>query len=199
MNIVKKQLRIGLVCSFAFLPVFSFASKYIYLTETAVYGDMTAYHGSQEYGPGITGADEWCNADTNRPTTSSTYKALIASTDRHPGKDWPLQTKTIYVNSDNTIIGTTNNRGVFIFDLSAPFSTYVSNYYGSIPSWTGLTSHWAVSEMNCTNWTIKTGSSGSSQEGSIGQPSSLTSTSISYSDLPHSICNTYHPLYCVEQ
>lgn len=106
---------------------------------------------------GITGADEKCNQDANKPATG-TYKALLMDANRSMTTDWVLQANTNYVRADGvTVVGTTNAQG--IFPLGDPGFFAVQDPMDSQGYKTGIQYVSAISWLpdgpafNCQNWT----------------------------------------------
>ena len=97
---------------------------------------------------GVTGADSFCNNDSNKPD-SSTYKALIVSNTRRActtaecsggpseHQDWVMSANTNYYREDGlTLIGTTTDNGIFSFPLINSID-FIPVLYLS-----GLTANW---------------------------------------------------------
>ncbi len=115
---------------------------------------------------GISGADNVCMTDANKPS-GGTYKAfLVDGTNRRAcatgnctvaagnNIDWVLAPNKTYYRSDGTTpILTTNGAGIFVFGtLTNSFLTSGTNY------WTGLFTSWITSAA-CTAWTSSSGAS----------------------------------------
>ncbi|MEQ8352278.1 MAG: DUF1554 domain-containing protein [Leptospiraceae bacterium] len=110
---------------------------------------------------GLTGLDNVCNSDANKPSGNIAFKALVThSTDRiacttancsggvSENVNWVLKPNTKYVRSDGTTeIFTTNSSGIF------PFGTandgIVDPATNGIP--TGLHIDW-TNDLNCSDW-----------------------------------------------
>lgn len=148
----------------------------IFVTDGAITGAM-----------GITGADEFCNADPARPPGDRSYKALIGATGRRAPttSDWPLRASTTYQRPDGTTIGTTTAAGLFAFNLGNSIHTTGARI------WTGLSNAWAVTG-NCGEWTL----SGAGDSGAYGTGNATDGSSVGAGT---DACNAAHSLYCVEQ
>lgn len=138
---------------------------------------------------GVAAADAKCAIDPNKPS-SGTYRALIVDGSSRIAKagdqaDWVLNANTTYVRPDNTVIGTTNSSGLFIFPLKASIGTT------SLPAWVGIGSN-GETGAHCTRWTL--GNSGSSAN--LGSPLAVTESSIFGAT---GSCDSLFRLYCVEQ
>lgn len=110
---------------------------------------------------GISAADDKCAAATNKPANGGTFKAMIvdgetriACTSSNCGtdgiaehKDWVFAPNTAYARTDNEIVGTTNDKGIFDFPLSSNIVDF-PNYV-----WTGLSTNWTTSADTCLKWT----------------------------------------------
>ncbi|GIX41510.1 MAG: hypothetical protein KatS3mg129_1243 [Leptospiraceae bacterium] len=168
---------------------------------------------------GITGADNICNNDPNKPNTSL-YKALLVDgTNRvacispncstngiSEHIDWVLKPNTTYIRANgSTFIFTTNSDGIFIF------GTANNSISDGPPStiyfiWTGLNQDWTIytfssTERDCNDWN----SNSSAYITKYGK-----STFSDYNMISFGIdnCNqvgtasgpsSYYHLYCVEQ
>ncbi|BDA79643.1 hypothetical protein LPTSP3_g25730 [Leptospira kobayashii] len=114
-------------------------AKRIFLTNATVSGAV-----------GLSGADSACNSDANKPTTG-TYKALISTSARTPGSDWPLAANTLYLRPDQiTPTGITNGSKQFVF----PLINSISTVSGTQNVFTGIdtsTSTWTTGD-NCSNF-----------------------------------------------
>ena len=62
-----------------------------------------------------------------------------------------LAPDTSYSRPDGTLIGTTNEAGIFVFPLEASIETAGYSY------WTGLGSDWTSSSDDCGDWTQTAG------------------------------------------
>ena len=142
---------------------------------------------------GASAADQICNSDVAKPTTSQ-YKALIFDNTRNATLNCVLKPSTNYYRSNGTtLIGTTNAQALLpVFSPSSLVNSITSS--SSKEVWTGadLTSppFWNTSTDNCDNWTNL--SSGAA----VGLPNQ-TDTQIldSFGDS----CNTNYWFICVEQ
>lgn len=151
---------------------------------------------------GVTGADDICNADPNRPYIAGTYKALIAQTDvrRPPAStslDWVLLANQTYIRPDlaRTIVFTTDS-------ASNPPNTFVNTISTSTSSvWTGfLTTGGAgvgpltLGTQTCVDWTDGTA-------GQAGRYGSLTNSDLRALDVftTAGACSAFARLVCVEQ
>lgn len=159
---------------------------------------------------GVIGADATCMRDTNYPGTGN-YKAMVVdgttrlACDQGSGNencttfmhlDWVLTPNTSYVRlDDRTVIGTTNNHGVFLFNGGATLTNAISTTTTNV--YTGLNSDWTrysgcEGYCNCNGFTD--GSANTS--GTTGESTALNGGSIEVGISP---CNTMASLYCVEQ
>lgn len=112
---------------------------------------------------GLTGADNACNSDANKPSGNITFKAMIThSTDRiacttancgggdSENVNWVLKPNTKYVRSDGTTeIFTTNSSGIFVFGTATNPIKATAGAYAS-----GLNTDWTTG-VNCSNWTTE--------------------------------------------
>jgi hypothetical protein len=131
----------------------------------------------------IVHADDICMSDINKPSDSSTWKALIVSSARSITNGWVLKPYTKYTRVDGTVIGTTNKDHVLEFFLTNAITASAST------NWTGLNFDWNNAINNCTNWTgTGTGEYGTSQK--VGAQSIAAGAS--------TCGNSYH-IICVEQ
>lgn len=149
---------------------------------------------------GISGADNLCNTDNNRPDTSKTYKALMVDgtnrvacttancsggTGEHT--DWVLTISTPYVKTNGTVaVGTTNSVGLFEFPLSAAIGSVANN------TWTGLEADWTTGS-DCVNWT----SNSFNDKGHMGRQNAVNSDAINVADNQDCRDNG-SVIYCVE-
>lgn len=149
---------------------------------------------------GISGADDKCNADINKPN-SGYYMALIidvtgqrrASLTPNTGDgqlDWVLQSDTDYYQTDGfTLIGRTNPNRLFSFPLN--------NVIGTGNSWTGLLPDWTsyvsgTYSGDCMGWTTNF----STDKATVG---GWTTSNYAIGSLSLYGCNLYRSLICVEQ
>ena len=147
---------------------------------------VSDWQGSADFG-GPAAADAICNTDANSPDNTKSYKALLGlSGVRELGNDWPLAPNATYYRVDgSTVIDTTNENGVFVFDLQN------SIWETSPEVWTGLNTNFATSSKNCSNWTSI---SGTVNVGGAGWKSNRAIYRYTQ------YCNrTNVRLYCVEQ
>jgi len=152
----------------------------------------------------IAGADAFCNADANRPSTTSTYKALLADAASRvscttsycsggiaENVDWVLRANTTYFRADGTTaIFTTGAAGVPVFNLTNSFTGAADEY------WTGLRgagAEWISSTMRrCSFWADGTaGSTGANGIGNAVDGASIRNTTPT--------CDNLRKLLCVEQ
>ncbi|MBW7857852.1 MAG: DUF1554 domain-containing protein [Leptonema sp. (in: Bacteria)] len=178
------------------IPAASCVGSECYLFFTA-----TTYNGNLG---GISGADSKCNSDTNKPPSTSNYKAvLIDGKDRQacrqsydcitapttsPGEtliDWALYPNKTYKRADGTYVGTTNSSGTFDTNFTNALSTSVTIF------WTGMDSSWKVNNNDCSWWT-NTATTASIGNGKIPNSSSA----FGYATGP---CTTAFPILCAEQ
>lgn len=152
----------------------------------------------------IAGADAFCNADANRPSTTSTYKAFLAdavsrvscttaycSGGTAENVDWVLRANTTYYRANGTTaIFTTGAGGVPAFNLTNSFTGTADQY------WTGLRgagAEWISSTMRrCSFWAD--GTAGST--GATGIGNAIDDTSIRNAT---PTCDNLRMLLCVEQ
>ncbi len=171
------------------------ANKIIFITAATSEGNFG----------GISGADDFCMADMNKPN-SSDYKALIVGSATRVAcgtpncsggtlgqTDWVLAPDTTYVRSDGiTTIGTTNSDGIFDFPLENSFTGSTGFF------WTGLNNDWTTSTNDCLNgmtvmpWDTSSGGS----SGELGSTNQVSGLAISNGS---DTCGTFKSLACVEQ
>jgi len=150
--------------------------KKIFVTEAAHNGNFG----------GLAEADAICASQATMSGYSGTYKALLGTSARNTSSNWVLTANTEYVQAGSSkVIGTTNSSAVFTFPLTNSFGTI------STMSWTGLTSNWAVSSDNCSDWTD------GNVNGNTGNNEATDSTAIAGS-IPE-YCGFLNTLICVEQ
>lgn len=167
-----------------------------FLTATSHNGDLN----------GISGADVFCMADTNKPSTG-TYKAFLVdgvnrracSTANCSGGiseniDWVLAPDTTYYRSNQTTpIMTTNSSGVFVF------GTLTNSFLGAmIPYWSGFApaANWTTGTRICSLWTSSSGSGGDANIGFGGIGDAVSGDAIAENSRG---CNNSVSLICVEQ
>lgn len=148
---------------------------------------------------GIAGADSICNADSNKPINSGTYKAFIvlpgvrvASVTPNAGDgqiDWVLRPNQLYVRPTGEPIMTTNSAGIF-----TAFPLTNSVYTTGDPIWTGFpsTSDWTASG-GCTSWTSNSNAIFGGY--SVGNLTSFQSLQFG----GNFSCDNSARLYCVQQ
>jgi len=114
---------------------------------------------------GISGADALCQ------TKHSTAKAFLVDGVKRsadPQKDWVLDPNTSYYHVDGTLIGTTNEDGLFAFPLSESLLKEEEWY------WTGMLYTWESNTDNCLKWTSTTpAESGSGGTGDVTSPGAI--------------------------
>jgi hypothetical protein len=150
---------------------------------------------------GPTGADTYCNSDSNKPGDGSTYKAIIidalnrtacTNTNCSPAGgavNWVLYASANYVRaSDAANLFTTNANSIFVFGTASnSFDSGTQKQY-----WTGFSNAnpWTIGGGDCNNWTSTAGS------GRGGNSNATDYTSIRAFS---SNCNTSLYLLCAEQ
>jgi hypothetical protein len=171
----------------------------IFVSNTGTSGDIDGT-GDNDGSNGIEEADTICNADSNKPNSSS-YKAMIVDganrvacttvdcsggTGEHV--DWVLQASKEYRRADeSTAIGTTSTEGIFTFPLDNTI-----DIAGAVTViWTGLNgTDWTTHAELCNSWTDNVMGKGrihsATVDNSMGNASFICS-------------NTSFKLYCVEQ
>ncbi|MEM7181395.1 MAG: putative Ig domain-containing protein [Spirochaetota bacterium] len=179
----------------------------IFVTASKHTGDLKT-NGSGSDGPA--GADSLCNADTNKPDSSS-YKALVVAsgsriactssdcTDASQNIDWVMKANSIYVrSSDSAYLFITNDAGIFDYGTASnPFDSGIQKQYWTGMSYSGWPGYgnWVVyddSAGNCTKWAVTSG------EGKVGYSDQTDYTSIRTRDVSPS-CSESRYLLCVEQ
>lgn len=172
--------------------------KILFITDSTFNGNLG----------GISGADDLCNSDANKPN-SSTYKAMIVADSparracTHPDCsnsgasehfDWVLSPNTEYYRDDGTtLIGTTNSAGIFSFPLDNTYLlTEGSNDVERI--WTGISDDW-INDYECSSWTVST-PGGFPNIGGHARIDATDSQAIRYSTQR---CSEFSHLACVEQ
>lgn len=153
-------------------------------------------------------ADAICMSDANRPPGNRLWKAMVVGSTRKAcgtsncgggateHVDWVMRPSTQYVRVDgSTLIGVTiPSAGIWAFELANSPSAL-----GASP-WTGLRTDWVMeSGAVChesapfTPWVRNQ----SAQAGTVGKSDSVETEAISFvSTQP---CDSFQPLYCVEQ
>ncbi|MCB1157941.1 MAG: choice-of-anchor D domain-containing protein [Leptospiraceae bacterium] len=154
--------------------------KIIFMTATKYNGNLG----------GVSAADSKCNSDANAPK-GKTFKALLGGTARSLSKDWPLQANIRYFKTDGTCIFKTNSSSIHDFtggNWQASMAGSAAYY------WTGLTTTFALSGINCDDWT-----NSSSGDGTIGFANKSDSDAIEASSAL-GVCNwVTKSLLCIEQ
>ncbi len=145
---------------------------------------------------GISGADIKCNADSAKPSGSSSYKAMlvdgvsrIASVTANIGDgqvDWVLSPNTTYIKTNGSTIFISNAAGIFIF------GTMNQSIGAGELVWTGLNANWQTyAAGQCSNWTS---TAGTANRGNAGNTDSGTISNALQA------CNVAsYRLYCVQQ
>ena len=178
--------------------------KYKIFVTTATYtGDLKTL-GSAANGP--LGADNLCNADSNKPS-SGTYKAMINDganrdacntnsdcTNPIENVNWIMTANTDYVRaSDTASLFTTNTAGINTnWPLPNSFDAGAAIQY-----WTGFSNGtiWGHSTTDCNLWT----SSSNADTGRIGQSNSLSYNDAIRDAVISPTCDLPQHLLCVEQ
>jgi hypothetical protein len=157
---------------------------------------------------GIARADDFCNKDSNKPS-SANYKALLVdgiNRDAVKMIDWVLQPNTTYYRADNiTVIGATTPNAVFptayvdlvncIHDGSG-YGSDPDDYYKFYPVWTGLanaTNFAAYPSLNCNNWSDGT------KNYAATRGSSREKNAFAFYFHAGFSCDYEYKLYCAEQ
>nr|WP_269155358.1 DUF1554 domain-containing protein [Leptospira mtsangambouensis] len=155
---------------------------------------------------GISGFDNQCQNDTNKPSGGGTYKALASdgvnrracstancSTGVSENIGWVLKPNKEYRRKDGTtVIGTTNASGIFTFPLTNSMEI-ISNLVVTNGIATGFVSDWTSSANDCLDWTSNAG-------GNLSTTGTWTSTNSGAIDGGGtSGCSNTHMLVCVEQ
>ncbi|MCB1179804.1 MAG: DUF1554 domain-containing protein, partial [Leptospiraceae bacterium] len=137
----------------------------VFVTNSSFTGDLKTNGAA---GDGAAGADNLCNADSNKPS-SGTYKAIIFDNSNRTANptlnNWVLYASQTYVrSSDYAIVFTSNASSIFSFGtLTNSFDSGVQKEY-----WTGFRGsgfEWEYGLYRCSDWTDGT----SSQTGRFGQ------------------------------
>ena len=178
--------------------------KYKIFVTTATYtGDLKTL-GPAANGP--LGADNLCNADSNKPS-SGTYKAMINDganrnacntnsdcTNPIENVNWIMTANTDYVRaSDTASLFTTNTAGINTnWPLPNSFDAGAAIQY-----WTGFSNGtiWGHSTTDCNLWT----SSSNADTGRIGQSNSLSYNDAIRDAVISPTCDLPQHLLCVEQ
>lgn len=144
---------------------------------------------------GIAGADALCQASAGKPADAVQVKAMLAGAVRaacttagcsggaNEHTDWVLQPLTRYERVDGTLIGVTNDIGLFSFPLSGSIDNDDREVF------TGMSTDWRNAQ-NCSNWTS------SSVTGAQGHANNTGSGLLRAYD---QFCNRGATIYCVEQ
>lgn len=173
---------------------------------TTGYCKMFATAASAIKNAGITGFDNQCQNDTNKPSGGGTYKALATDgvnrkacttancsggTSEHIG--WVLKPNKEYRRKDGTtVIGTTTANGVFSFPLTNSVEI-LANLVITNGIVTGMNADWTSSANDCLDWTTNAGGNSST----VGTWDVTNSSFIGGAGT--SGCSNVHMLVCVEQ
>lgn len=170
---------------------------------------------------GVAGADEKCNADSNKPTGNLSYKALIvdatnrtititgantASPEVSNVKDWPLKANTKYFQKSGAEFATTTAGGIFLdgsVAMRAPVALEGMEWAVSFAH-TGMTSmnpvaatiEVAGSGLTCSNWTSADNGVNSRVAHLISNTAPRPTNLASFSQYS---CDQRQHLVCVEQ
>lgn len=175
----------------------------IFITSATYTGDLKTL-GSAANGP--LGADNLCNADSNKPS-SGTYKAMINDganrdacntnsdcTNPAENVNWIMMANTDYVRAvDSATLFTTNSAGIFTnWNMPNSFDAGAAIQY-----WTGFSNGtiWGHSTTDCNLWT----SSSNANTGRIGQSNSLSYNDAIRDASTSPTCDLPQHLLCVEQ
>lgn len=178
-------------------------------TNCRVFVTASAYNGNLG---GISGADQKCANDANKPTDGGTFKALVVSSTRRActsaycntsgigeNSNWVMKANTTYKDLNGNELFTTNASAIAEFPV-------FSNIQGLVGDkvWTGLemesdegfmtTSAWLTGE-NCGDWLDENAGGGRVGENMFTNPNQGY---YNFSDWTDS-CGTMNPLYCIEQ
>jgi hypothetical protein len=153
---------------------------------------------------GISGLDNQCASDTNKPSGGGTYKAMVADgtnriacttancatggTSEHT--DWVLKPNKEYRRADGTtVVGTTTANGVFSFPLTSVVQTTV---VGTNSTVTGISSSpaWTSSASDCSNFA----NTGANTSNGLHDDATVNLLSIGTSG-----CGNAMKIICVEQ
>jgi len=127
---------------------------------------------------GVTGADDLCMADANKPADGEYMANLTDFTNRAFDIEWVFRPNTPYYRPDGTLIGTTGSDGLLVLPLTNAISTVNATV------WTG-------GSPNCNFWSSASGASSSF----AGTSNSTTTPTTGI----FQACSTMSRLYCVEQ
>lgn len=168
---------------------------------------------------GIEAADYLCNTDESKPAlpSTATYRAMIAAdglrqacqvgsyepctTEDGNNIDWVMGPFINYINTNGSIIGTTNGAGIFTFNTNNFIGILPQPDMNGVSAWTGIIDgNWAPSQAPCNNWT-------SSDVSVLGVPglvgvdlgSFQIGTDQITCDTRKSNDNSVNGLYCVQQ
>lgn len=143
-------------------------------TDKAIFLTSTTYNGNLG---GYAGADTKCNSDSNRPSTSKTYKAVLFGSTTSP-----LKADTSYYKYDSS---TGNKSLMAVTDSNGKLPTsVVSNFDSNYNYW------WSGYTYTCSDWNSTSGS------GTVG---STTYTSSYWYSSSTGTCSAFARLVCVEQ
>lgn len=152
---------------------------------------------------GISGLDNQCNSDENKPSGGGTYKAMvvdganrIACTSANCATggssehiDWVLKPNKEYRRADGTtVVGNTTINGIFESDLTNEISLVVNGTNFMI---TGLNANWTNSPNDCSNFSTNTGN--------VSFGSQLEKTIANVIANGNTTCSSSRKLVCVEQ
>lgn len=152
---------------------------------------------------GISGLDNQCNSDENKPSGSGTYKAMVADgTNRNACTyancatggtsehiDWVLKPNKEYRRADGTtVIGNTSVNGIFESDLTNEVLSVVTGTNFTI---TGLNANWTNSVNDCSNF--------STTGANVAFGSHIEKTIANVITFGTTTCSSSRKLYCVEQ
>jgi hypothetical protein len=105
-------------------------------------------------------------------------------------KDWVLKPNTTYKRPDGTLIGTTNENGLFNIPLTNSYAVDPVGSNEAARVWVGWGNTWYAQD-NCTGWTVSTG-----WGGYHARQDATNSQAIHYST---QMCSDTNPIACVEQ
>ncbi|MCG9874735.1 MAG: DUF1554 domain-containing protein [Leptospiraceae bacterium] len=163
---------------------------------------------------GVSGADDKCNSDTNKPSGNFRFKALLVdSTNRtitinsantaNPTvsgvKDWVLKANTKYLQKSGADFATTTSGAIFLNGSNAmQTATVLTGMQIAVTfAHTGLTAPGATispadNTGNCTDWSTSANVNGSRVTDNTASLTRFSST-VGYT------CNQLQHLICVEQ
>lgn len=166
---------------------------------------------------GVSGADEKCNTDSNKPTGNFPYKALLVdeenrtitisdSNTANPTvsnvKDWPLKVNTTYFQRSGAEFGRTNADAIFVYNSKAmrvgsglEGLEYPINFIHTGLSAANSGTVGLISNTNCSDWT----SDSNSMQGRKGGLISTNPIETGLDGQYQYSCNLMMNLVCVEQ